>query len=243
MTEVTSNWAVVPAAGVGSRMEADIPKQYMKIVGKTILEHTINRLLSHPRIDGVVVAIAEGDRRWSKIKIKSDKPVFTAPGGEERCHSVLNALQVLAEQDESNEQDWVLVHDAARPCLRHEDIDALFEHLYHHMVGGLLAYPVRDTMKRADDKTRAVETVSREGLWHAMTPQMFRFHLLRDALQVALEDKVVITDESSAVEYAGYKPRLVEGHTDNIKITTTGDILLAELMIRQQEEVNMEYKR
>lgn len=243
MKDRISNWAVVPAAGVGRRMEADIPKQYLSVHGKSILEHTVNRLLSHPKIDGVVVAIADDDKMWSSMSFESDKLIITAPGGEERCDSVINALNKLAELERSDEQDWVLVHDAARPCLRLEDIDALFDQLSQHMVGGLLAYPVRDTMKRCDDKQRSIETVNRKELWHAMTPQMFRFYLLRDAINKALRDDVKLTDESSAVEYAGYKPKLVEGHTDNIKVTTSSDLVLAELVLKQQEAVSMEYKR
>ena len=229
MSSKISNWAVVPAAGTGSRMATDVPKQYLKIAGKTILEHTIERLVTHPKIDGVVVAIAADDQRWNSLKFNSKKPIIKTLGGEERCHSVKNALYEVSRQ--GSEQDWVLVHDAARPCLRHEDLDNLFTQLSQHMVGGLLAYPAKDTMKRADDKLRVAETVDRNMLWHALTPQMFRLHLLRKVLNEAIDNGVLVTDESSAVEHAGYQPKLVQGHADNIKITTQDDLLMAECFL------------
>ena len=231
MSSTNSNWAVVPAAGSGSRMAANLPKQYLQINSKTILQHTIECLITHPKIDGVVVAIAADDQRWNELQFNSDKPIINTLGGEERCHSVKNALYEVSRH--GTEQDWVLVHDAARPCLRHEDLDKLIAQLSDHMVGGLLAYPVKDTMKRSDDKQRVVETVDRNQLWHALTPQMFRLHLLRDALNKALDDGFLVTDEASAVEHAGYQPKLVEGRADNIKITTPEDLSLAEFYLSQ----------
>jgi 2-C-methyl-D-erythritol 4-phosphate cytidylyltransferase len=229
MSTENANWAVVPAAGTGSRMSADVPKQYLQIAGKTILEHTIERLITHPNIDGVVVAVSADDTWWDSLKFNTNKPVIKTLGGEQRCHSVKNALYELTRH--GNDRDWVLVHDAARPCLRHEDLDTMFAQLSAHMVGGLLAYPVKDTMKRADDKKRVAETIDRTGLWHALTPQMFRLYLLRDALNKAMDDGVLVTDEASAAEYAGYQPKLVEGHADNIKITTPDDIPMAECFL------------
>ena len=229
MSNETSNWAIVPAAGSGARMGSDVPKQYLKILGKTILEHTVERLASHPQISGVVVAVASGDKHWDTLKFETDKPVIKTLGGAERCHSVKNALYEVTAH--AGDQDWVLVHDAARPCLRHEDLDNLFKQLSSHMVGGLLAYPVKDTMKRADDKHRVIETVERGGLWHALTPQMFRLHLIRKVLNDAINKGIVVTDESSAMEQAGYQPKLVEGHADNIKITTPGDLAVAEALL------------
>jgi 2-C-methyl-D-erythritol 4-phosphate cytidylyltransferase len=229
MSSTISNWAIVPAAGSGSRMAADVPKQYLQIQGKTILQHTVERLITHPRIDGVVVAVAADDQRWDELKFQTNKPIIKTLGGEERCHSVKNALYEVSRH--GNEQDWVLVHDAARPCLRHKDLNKLIAQLSDHMVGGLLAYPVKDTMKRSDDKQRIIETVDRNGLWHALTPQMFRLHLLRDALNKAIDDGFLVTDEASAVEHAGYKPKLVEGGSDNIKITNPEDLSLAEFYL------------
>jgi 2-C-methyl-D-erythritol 4-phosphate cytidylyltransferase len=229
MSSTISNWAIVPAAGSGSRMAADVPKQYLQIQGKTILQHTVERLIAHPQIDGVVVAVAADDQRWDEFKFQTNKPIIKTLGGEERCHSVKNALYEVSRH--GNEQDWVLVHDAARPCLRHKDLNKLIAQLSDHMVGGLLAYPVKDTMKRSDDKQRIIETVDRNGLWHALTPQMFRLHLLRDALNKAIDDGFLVTDEASAVEHAGYKPKLVEGGSDNIKITNPEDLSLAEFYL------------
>lgn len=229
MADEISNWAVVPAAGSGARMGTDIPKQYLKILGKTVLEHTVERLASHPQISGVVVAIAADDKHWDNLSFATKKPVIKTLGGDERCHSVKNALYEVTRH--AGDQDWVLVHDAARPCLRPEDLDNLFNQLSTHMVGGLLAYPVKDTMKRADDKQRVVETVDRSQLWHALTPQMFRLHLIRKVLNESIKKGIVVTDESSAMEQAGYKPKLVEGHADNIKITTPGDLTVAEALL------------
>jgi len=229
MADEISNWAIVPAAGSGSRMAADIPKQYLKILGKTILEHTVERLASHPQISGVVVAIAADDKHFSTLSFNTDKPVIKTLGGAERCHSVKNALYEVTRH--AKDQDWILVHDAARPCLRHEDLDKLFKILSSHMVGGLLGYPVKDTMKRADDKLRVAETVDRSHLWHALTPQMFRLHLIKKVLNDSIAKGIVVTDESSAMEQAGYQPKLVEGHADNIKITTPEDLAVAEALL------------
>ena len=234
MSSSVKYWAVVPAAGVGRRMQSDIPKQYLKLDKQTVLEHTLQQLLQHTAISGAVVAISEGDPYWSKQQIKSDKPVLQAEGGAERCHSVLNALYVLSQQADDN--DWVLVHDAARPCLRQQDVSRLIDSLSEDEVGGLLAIPVRDTMKRAEENCRVIDTVERNGLWHALTPQMFRLGLLRNALEQAIEDEALVTDESSAMEIAGYQPLLIEGSADNIKITRPEDLSLATFFIQQQQE-------
>jgi len=229
-TEPPRCWAVIPAAGVGARMQADRPKQYLPLLGKTVIEHTLQRLLLHPHISGVVVAISSDDGWWPEVKIEAGKPLWVAAGGDERCHSVLNALQTLSAQ--AADQDWVLVHDAARPCLRSADIDELIRRCEAHPVGGLLAVPVKDTLKRADAAQTVQETVDRDRLWHAQTPQMFRLGELRDALQQALDANALVTDEASAMERAGHAPLLVEGHADNIKITHPEDLALAELYLK-----------
>jgi 2-C-methyl-D-erythritol 4-phosphate cytidylyltransferase len=227
-------WAVVPAAGVGKRMQADRPKQYLEIAGRPLIEYAISQLMADPHIEGVVVAISADDEYWPALEIALDKPLWVVEGGVERCHSVLNALQELATR--ANEDDWVLVHDAARPCVRAEDITHLITKLTNDDVGGLLAVPVRDTMKRAGTNQRVITTEDREGLWHALTPQMFRFGKLRHALEQALEDESLVTDEASAMELAEYEPLLVEGHADNIKVTRPEDLALAAFYIRQQGE-------
>ena len=227
-------WAVVPAAGVGKRMQADRPKQYLEIAGRPLIEYAISQLMVDPHIEGVVVAISAEDEYWPTLEITLDKPLWVVEGGVERCHSVLNALQELATR--ANEEDWVLVHDAARPCVRAEDITQLITKLTHDDVGGLLAVPVRDTMKRAGTNQRVITTEDREGLWHALTPQMFRFGKLRHALEQALEDESLVTDEASAMELAEYEPLLVEGHADNIKVTRPEDLALAAFYLQQQGE-------
>jgi len=213
-------------------MGTDIPKQYLPLAGKRVIEHTLERLGSHPCISGVVVAVADGDPWWEQVMATSGP--HRAPGGPERCHSVLNGLAVLAER--ANEDDWVLVHDAARPCVHGEDISRLVDTLSTHAVGGLLGLRVRDTMKRTDVHGDVVDTVSREGLWHALTPQMFRLGALRRSLQRAMADGRLVTDEAQAMELAGAVPRMVEGRPDNIKITRPEDLALAELYIRRQRE-------
>src|SRR4030067_1256702 len=157
MEERIHHWALIPAAGIGVRMDSDIPKQYLLINGKTILEHTLERFCNHSKIDGVVVVIADTDRYWSSLSVSNHKKIQTAPGGKERCHSVLNGLKHLLSLAKPG--DWVLVHDAVRPCLRNEDIDRLIDNLCDHPVGGILATPVRDTMKRAGNNNEIVETI------------------------------------------------------------------------------------
>jgi len=222
----TQHWAVVPAAGVGSRMASNIPKQYLKICQKTVLEHTLNALLDHPAINGVVVAVSKGDPYWQEINITSEKRIIQADGGKERCHSVYNGLTAI--EDIVEPDDWVLVHDAARPCLRYNDIDKLINDLSASSINRLLAVPIRDTLKKAQADHLVSQTIDRTGLWHAQTPQMFRYGLLKSALLQALNSNVIVTDEASAVENYGHKPRLIEGHTDNIKITLPEDLDLAE---------------
>lgn len=226
-------WAVVPAAGVGRRMGTMLPKQYLKLHGRTVIEHTLSRLSRHPRIEAVVVAIGAGDDHWRQQQLDERDKIHVTEGGAERCHSVLNGLARLS--DLADEHDWVLVHDAARPCLHPDDISHMIEVLHDHPVGGLLGVPVADTVKRSNAEDEVLETVSRDHLWRALTPQMFRLGQLRRALQSALEDHFLVTDEASAMEHAGLKPRMVAGRADNIKITRPEDLSLAELFLAQQE--------
>lgn len=228
-------WAVVPAAGVGRRMAADVPKQYLQLAGRMVIEHTLDRLAGHDAIAGVVVAIGAEDAYWPEVNLNYADKVQTVAGGAERCHSVLNALRFLTA-GAANEDDWVLVHDAVRPCLRREDLTLLIESLLAGWTGGLLATPVRDTMKRADEDGCVADTVDRAGLWHALTPQMFNLERLRAALADALAAQELVTDEAQAMERSGARPRLIEGHADNIKITHPGDLALAELYLEAQQE-------
>ncbi|MDH5785431.1 MAG: 2-C-methyl-D-erythritol 4-phosphate cytidylyltransferase [Chromatiales bacterium] len=227
-------WAIIPAAGVGKRMKADRPKQYLMLNERTVLEQTLSIFNHHSKIAGIVVIVTKGDPYWAELNIKTGKTLLVADGGAERCHSVLNGLELLQHHADNN--DWVLVHDAARPCLRQADIDHLINELENDEVGGILAVPVRDTMKRDDGKGRISHTEDRNGMWHALTPQMFPLGLLRDSLQQALADGFEVTDEASALEHAGKPPKLVEGHADNIKITRPEDLALAAFFLQQLGE-------
>jgi 2-C-methyl-D-erythritol 4-phosphate cytidylyltransferase len=232
MAHVEHVWAVVPAAGIGSRMQADKPKQYLLLDNKPVLQHTLQRLASHPRIEGIVVALAPNDPWWPELDLQLNCQLLIAEGGEARADSVLNALSLLKQQSEND--IWVMVHDAARPCLRHEDIDHMLATLLNHQVGGILGVPVTDTVKRVASDNSIVDTVDRQGLWRAATPQMFRLGLLHKALSVAAQKGLSVTDEASALELAGWQPMMVEGHPDNIKITLPQDLALAALYLQQQ---------
>jgi len=230
-----SIWAIVPAAGIGKRMLSSIAKQYLLLNDRPVLEHTVNALLDNKNVSGLVIALQPDDVYWPQINITSNKPVLRTAGGDERADSVLNAIEKLYQHEEFNaENDWVLVHDAVRPCIRQQDIDKLVAEVATDENGGLLALPVRDTMKRqkAGAALAAVEkTIDREDLWHALTPQYFHADRLKTALQSAKQGNLLITDESSAMEMAGFSPRLVQGHEDNIKITRPDDLRLASLYL------------
>lgn len=226
-------WAVVPAAGRGSRMGAEIPKQYLPLLGRPLLLHTLLRLASHPAIAGVAVGVVSSDPGWPGLAGQIPKLVCTATGGAERVHTVLNTLRALRAH--IGEGDRVLVHDAVRPCLRHSDIDRLIAEAAAHPDGGLLAVPVTDTLKRADDDRRVASTVDRRQLWRALTPQLFPFQLLYRALEQAIASGAEMTDEAMAVERLGGHPLLVEGRSDNIKVTRPEDLVLAELFLRGEE--------
>lgn len=216
-------WVVIPAAGVGSRMKADRPKQYLQLAGRTILEHTLECFLDHPQLKGLVVCVASDDAYWPDLVCSTDPRVYRADGGCERADSVLCGLHRLSGLGASD-GDWVLVHDAARPNLAASDLDQLLQTLAYDPVGGLLAVPARDTLKRADADGRVQETVDRAVVWQAFTPQMFRLGSLREALADALASGIAVTDEASALEWMGLRPRLVEGRADNLKITRPEDL-------------------
>ena len=224
-------WALIPAAGIGKRMGSAIPKQYLPLAGRPVIAHALTTLLDHPRVAGAVVAIGAEDAWWPTVAagLTAATPLWVVTGGAERCHSVLNGLETLRERADST--DWVLVHDAARPCLTAKDVDRLLAELADDPVGGLLAVPVRDTLKQADATGRVAATVDRSQLWHALTPQMFRLGMLHEALRAALARGLLVTDEAAALEAAGLTPRLVEGRADNLKITRPEDLALAEFYL------------
>jgi 2-C-methyl-D-erythritol 4-phosphate cytidylyltransferase len=216
-------WAVIPAAGVGARMAADRPKQYLQLGGLTILEHSLLCFLDHPRLKGLVISLAADDPFWPTLPCALDSRIQRVAGGKERADSVLNALLHLHAQG-ADDNDWVLVHDAARPNLARSDLDNLLGELADDPVGGLLAVPAKDTLKLSDGAGRVTETVDRSLIWQAYTPQMFRLGALHRALADSLVSNVAITDEASAIEWAGQSPRLVEGRADNIKVTRPEDL-------------------
>lgn len=229
---VPAYWCVVPAAGIGSRMGLEYPKQYLELHHKTILEHTLDRLLAIPQLSQVLVPLNAEDTRWSQLPLAKDPRIIRLPGGNERSHSVLNALEYL--KGIADERDWVLVHDAARPCVTPESILNLIRALDENPVGGILGVPVSDTLKKITMGSKIQETIDRQTLWQAQTPQMFRLGLLHSCLTKALDEQCVITDESSAIEFCGYSPVMVEGRSDNIKITRPDDIALVEFILDQQ---------
>ena len=217
--------AIVPAAGIGSRMAADRPKQYLTLAGATVLEQTLNRLLEHSAIGTIIVATAAHDTWFAQCALASHPRIKQVVGGAERANTVLNALAVVTT-------DWVLVHDAARPCLHAADLDAVLT-AGRQTQGAILASRVRDTMKRGDGQGAISASVNREELWHALTPQCFATNTLRQALSAALAAGITITDEASAMEWAGFTPLLVEGRADNIKITRPEDLSLASFFLTQ----------
>lgn len=217
--------AIVPAAGIGSRMGADRPKQYLEVCGQSILAHTLDKLLSHPHISHVIVALHPNDSVFDTLPQAVHPKLITVLGGGERADSVLAALQVAPEHS------WALVHDAARPCLTATDIDKLLASRVQFPQGAILAMPVRDTMKRANQQGEISATVCRDNLWHALTPQLFPTSQLTLHLQAAMAAGAVVTDEASAMEWAGISPGLVSGRADNIKVTHPDDLGLAELFL------------
>lgn len=222
-------WAIIPAAGSARRMAgAGPPKQYMQLAGRSVIEWAIAPFLE--RAERIVVVLAERDRHWREQSLARDPKILTATGGAERVDSVRAGLRALAPH--AAEYDWVLVHDAARPCLRASDLDRLIDELGGDGVGGLLGAPLVDTLKRADESDRVQATVARESLWRALTPQMFRYGVLDRALRAAHEAGSAPTDEAQAVEALGLQPRLVRGDPDNIKITLPEDVERAARLLQ-----------
>ncbi|MFT5575891.1 MAG: 2-C-methyl-D-erythritol 4-phosphate cytidylyltransferase [Bermanella sp.] len=224
-------WGVVPAAGCGARMEADIPKQYLSIGGETLLSRSVKRLLKLSRLEQIVVAVDRDDERWYQLPVMSDLRVKVVIGGAERAESVLVGLLALTN---AHDDDWVMVHDAARPCVRSSAMRKMLDTLANDPVGGIMALPVADTLKQSNSVQKISKTIDRRGLWAAQTPQLFRLGLLRKALQQAQAKGTSVTDEASAMEQAGHVPRLYLGSSHNIKITHTEDLELAALILEAQ---------
>jgi 2-C-methyl-D-erythritol 4-phosphate cytidylyltransferase len=227
-------WAVIPAAGGGSRMNLARPKQYAQLRGRTMLEWSVAAFLDLGWIDGVVLALARNDTEYARLPLAGHPRIHVTVGGAARAESVLAGLGGVAARSAGFRDVRVLVHDAARPCVHWTDIERLRDEADERH-GGLLALPVSDTLKRAQ-QNRSVETVDRALIWRAQTPQLFNLNTLDAALREALRDGIEITDEASAMERAGFQPRLVRGRESNIKVTYPEDLRLADFWLARQEE-------
>lgn len=228
-------WVVIPAAGQGSRAEQPVAKQYLDIQGKPLLSHTLGQLDRAALIGGMIVCIDRQDSGWSEIDVCMHKtPVHTVLGGDTRTQSVLNGLSWLKSNAGLDDSDFVLVHDAARPCISPADIELLIQSCRGHACGGLLGLPVADTLKSVSCTGEVETTVERDSLWRALTPQMFRLGLLYTAIEQALKNKLKITDEASAMETMGWKPKMIKGRATNIKLTYPEDIALIDLFLREK---------
>jgi 2-C-methyl-D-erythritol 4-phosphate cytidylyltransferase len=230
VSDAPRRWAVVAAAGRGERFGDRRPKQYAALLGRTVLSWSLGALLDEPSVEGVMVAIAVDDRRFARLPESRDARVRSCTGGARREMSVASALRAL--EPRVKDHDWVLVHDAARPCLRRDDLRRLFSVVAEDAVGGLLAVPLADTIKLAGEGQCSARTVPREGLWRALTPQMFRYGVLRRALALCIDRERAVTDEAAAVELLGLRPKLVEGRGDNIKVTHAEDLAIAAAVLR-----------
>jgi len=235
--KVEKVWVIIPASGIGSRMQSAVPKQYLLVHGKTILEHTIRCFIDHCEVAGILVVTSESDSHWDKLKQSICKvahrlPLHSTVGGAERADTVLKGLSYLSNTLELKPNQWVMVHDAARPCLKEADIDKLLAVRFdNNSDGGILATPVRDTLKRADATNAIIETPSRDALWQAQTPQLFKLAPLLTAIRRSKQAGLLITDEASAMEQSRRVVRLVEGSSDNIKVTTPSDLKIVNCLI------------
>lgn len=231
------HYALIPAAGTGSRMGDGLPKQYIELSGRPLLYYSIRRLCAHPQIQQVFVVLAQGDQHFARFDWREFDPKLEPLycGGETRAGSVFNGL--LAVRDTVAASDWVLVHDAARCCLGAAELSRLIVEVGDDATGGLLAVPVTDTLKRANREREVIHTEPRVNLWQAQTPQMFRYRLLLEALRAT--DHHTVTDEASAVESLGVKPKLVMGDTRNLKVTYPQDLATAELILKTREPGNV----
>jgi len=232
-------WTVIPAAGSSRRMGAiERPKQYLELCGKLVLEWAAQPFLEHPGCLGVVVAIAQDDAYWPDTALARHRNVVNTVGGADRAQSVRAGLEALNAR--AADRDWVLVHDAARPCLVAEDLERLLVDVSAESAGGLLAAPMIDTVKRVDEAAYVVETIPRTSLWRALTPQMFRYGVLKRALALAATRGLSVTDESQAVELLGLAPRIVPGSAENLKITLPADLQQAARILERRREMHGE---
>lgn len=230
--ETQDYWVVIPAAGMGSRFSSEIPKQYIKIHHKTVLEHTLSLFLPHNWIRKIVVTLSSDDLFFKQLPISHHPKVTCVIGGDSRQDSVSNALSYL--KTVAQNEDWVLVHDAVRPCLHQKDLSSLLFHLKEENVGGILAAPVHDTIKFVVEK-EITQTVNRENLWHALTPQMFRLGVLTEAYNQSKEFNAALTDDASAIEQIGLMPKVVRAQYPNPKLTYERDFAILSMLLTQKE--------
>lgn len=229
-------WALVPAAGIGKRLGAKTAKQYVKLHGQEVLAWTLQTLMALDILEKIVLVLHPEDTYFATYLSQRFPDVLIVNGGDERQDSVANGLAFLKEFADDN--DWVLVHDAARPCLLADDVNKLVSRLKQDEVGGILATQVRDTLKRADESLKVVETLQRSAHWLAATPQLFRFKILFDAVTEAKQAGFSATDEAAAVEAIGLPVQIVEGRKDNLKITSQEDLALAEFLLKQLGKIH-----
>lgn len=222
---------IIPAAGTGNRMQNALPKQYLLLAGKPIISHVIQVFFNNPRISNIHLALSVEDEFWRSLTLNPDtKLKLHYTGGASRAETVLNTLHAIDVADD----DWILVHDAARPGLNAGLLDKLLDTLQNDDIGGLLALPVADTLKLSDETNHVKKTVSRQSLWQAQTPQMFRYATLKKALG---EFGKMATDEAEAIESLGLQPKLVQGELSNLKVTYPQDLQMLEALFKQREQM------
>ena len=240
MTAASQYWAIIPAAGTSQRMSHAVgeqtPKQYLPLGTTTVIEASLSCFLKHPKICGIIVTLNENDQHWDNIDLTGNEKIHTVVGGNTRTESVQNAVSYLDNMPVKG-NDFILVHDAARPCLRFGDLETLIAELKEEKVGGILAAPVSDTLKLADvhnqDSYLVTKTLDRSNIWRAFTPQMFRVKYLKKALNHCEKNSIPVTDEASAIEILDLPVKLIQGHSDNIKITHQEDLQLAEVILNK----------
>ena len=231
MTASLKHWVIIPAAGTSQRMNGTLPKQYLPIQDATVIEYAIKNFLQHAGINGVIVALHEDDQHWQQLSLFNNEKIQVVTGGNTRAESVYNALLYLEDQSIDN-NDFVLVHDAARPCLRFSDLENLLNQLRDDEVGGILAAPVSDTLKMSIEKGLVNKTLDRGKIWRAFTPQMFRLKYLSTAMHYCIKNDIAVTDEASAIELQSLPVKLIEGQSDNIKITQSEDLPLVAAILK-----------
>ena len=235
MNAETPVWAVVPAAGQGSRMQAAKPKQYLEFHGRTVIEHCLDRLLAHSQIVGAVVVLDADDEYWPALDYAAARPLIVTGGGAERQHSVYQGL--LALRDAAGDDVLALVHDAVRPLISADELSRVVAAARLSEAGAVLACPLADTLKRQADDGQVIDsTLPRERLWRAQTPQVFALPPLLAALRRVIDEGLIVTDDAAAMELLGYRPALVDGRPENIKITRPADLRLAELIWSDQRD-------